>query len=299
MSSVPDMTDKSHQPVSVLGLGPMGQALAAAFLAAGHPTTVWNRTPGKAAGLTGAVIAASVAEAVAASPLVVVCVIDYDATDAILDSAAGELKGRTVVNLTADTPERARRTAEWAAARGIDYLDGAIMTPTVTIGGPDAVFLYSGPRSLYDAHTPTLAALGGSATHLGEDPGRAAAYDVALLGMFWTAMTGIMHAFALAKAENIAAADLAAFARGITDLLSPSLDGIAENIDSGNHPGTFAALASAVASLEHIIHASERHGLDAGLLRAAHALGRQAVDDGHGGDDYSRLADTLRTHATR
>lgn len=31
--------------VTVLGLGPMGAALASAFLAAGHPTTVWNRTP--------------------------------------------------------------------------------------------------------------------------------------------------------------------------------------------------------------------------------------------------------------
>ncbi|WP_344182029.1 NAD(P)-dependent oxidoreductase [Kribbella lupini] len=297
------MTDNSpgnsRTPVTVLGLGPMGQALAAAFLAAGHPTTVWNRTPGKAAGLTGAVVAASAAEAVAASPLVVVCVIDYDATDAILDSAADELTGRTVVNLTADTPERARRTAEWAAAHGIDYLDGAIMTPTVTIGGPDAVFLYSGPRSLYDDHSPTLAALGGTATHLGEDPGRAAAHDVALLGIFWTAMTGIMHAFALAKAENIAAADLAGFARGISDLLSPSLDALAANVDSGNHPGTFSNVTSAAASLEHIIHASERNGLDAAVLKAAHALARQAIEDGHGGDDYSRLADTLRTHATR
>ncbi|MFB7152975.1 NAD(P)-binding domain-containing protein, partial [Streptomyces virginiae] len=33
--------------VTVLGLGPMGRSLAAAFLAAGLPTTVWNRTPGR------------------------------------------------------------------------------------------------------------------------------------------------------------------------------------------------------------------------------------------------------------
>ena len=112
-------------------------------------------------------------------------------------------------------------------------------------------------------------------------------------------MTGIMHAFALAKAENIAAADLAGFARGITDLLSPSMDGLAANIDSGNHPGTFANITSATASLEHIIHASEQQGLDAGVLKAAHALARQAIADGHGADDYSRLADTLRAHATR
>ncbi len=31
--------------VTVLGLGPMGRALAGAFLEAGLRTTVWNRTP--------------------------------------------------------------------------------------------------------------------------------------------------------------------------------------------------------------------------------------------------------------
>lgn len=37
--------------VAVLGLGEMGSALAGAFLDGGHPTTVWNRTPGKGEGL--------------------------------------------------------------------------------------------------------------------------------------------------------------------------------------------------------------------------------------------------------
>lgn len=34
--------------VSVLGLGPMGQALTGVLVAANHRTTVWNRTPAKA-----------------------------------------------------------------------------------------------------------------------------------------------------------------------------------------------------------------------------------------------------------
>ncbi|AVZ74581.1 hypothetical protein SLUN_22845 [Streptomyces lunaelactis] len=37
----------STSPVSVVGLGIMGTALAAAFLKAGHPTTVWNRSAAK------------------------------------------------------------------------------------------------------------------------------------------------------------------------------------------------------------------------------------------------------------
>ena len=42
------MGQETPRPVTVIGLGPMGRAMAAAFLAAGQPTTVWNRTAGKA-----------------------------------------------------------------------------------------------------------------------------------------------------------------------------------------------------------------------------------------------------------
>lgn len=45
------MTGDAPTPVTVVGLGSMGRALAGAFAGAGHPTTVWNRTPAKAAPL--------------------------------------------------------------------------------------------------------------------------------------------------------------------------------------------------------------------------------------------------------
>jgi 6-phosphogluconate dehydrogenase (decarboxylating) len=160
-------SDGHRSPVTVLGLGPMGSALAGTFLARGHRTTVWNRTAATADALVarGAVRAHGVAEAAAASPLVVVCVIDYDAVEAILGDAVDALKGRTVVNLTADSPERARALAAWAGEHGVAYLDGAIMTPTETIGGPAAVVLYSGPQAVFDAHRPALAGLGGTAPY--------------------------------------------------------------------------------------------------------------------------------------
>src|SRR4051812_20584378 len=101
-------------PVTVLGLGPMGRALASAF-AAHHPTTVWNRTPGKGDNLD-VTVAETAAGAIAASPLVVVCVLDYRAVRSILDADA--LKGRTLVNLTGGSPQQAREMAGWAAGHG-------------------------------------------------------------------------------------------------------------------------------------------------------------------------------------
>jgi 3-hydroxyisobutyrate dehydrogenase-like beta-hydroxyacid dehydrogenase len=275
----------------------MGRSLAGAFLAAGVPTTVWNRTPGRDHDLLdrGASGAASAHEAVAASDLTVVCVLDYDAADAVLRTGgtAAALAGRTVVNLTADVPDRARSTAAWASEHGIAYLDGAIMTPTTTIGTPHAVFLHSGPRDLYDAHLPLLANLGGTHTHVGEEIGRAAAHDLALLDVFWTAMTGYAHALAVARAEGVTPRELAPFAAGIAGILPPIFEGVAADVEAGTFSGEGNPLVSAASTMAHVVHTSEAHGIDASVMRAVAGTARRVIDLGHGADDFSRVAEHL------
>ncbi|KUM72260.1 NAD(P)-dependent oxidoreductase [Streptomyces curacoi] len=292
------MSTYADEPaVTVLGLGPMGRALAGAFLDAGLRITVWNRTPGRDRELLdrGATAAESAAEAVAASALTVVCVVNYDAADAVLrqDGVTDALKGRTVVNLTADTPARARDTADWAAAHGIRYLDGAIMTPTTTIGTPDAVFIHSGPREVYDEHRPVLDALGGTHTHLGEDISRAAAYDIALLDIFWTAMAGYAHAVAVARAEGITARELAPFAQGIGAILPPLFEEFAADVDDGTYSGELNPITSAASSMAHIVEASESHGIEAALMRAAEGQARRVIALGHGTDGFMRVTELL------
>lgn len=73
--------------VSVIGLGAMGSALAAAFLDHGLSTTVWNRSAERADALVakGAILSATVADALAASKMTVVCLLNYD----IVHEAAG------------------------------------------------------------------------------------------------------------------------------------------------------------------------------------------------------------------
>lgn len=100
----------SNQSVTVIGLGPMGQAMADAFLDNGHEVTLWNRTASRADALVarGAVLAKSVEDAVQANELVVLSLTDYDAMYAVLEPAADVLKGHVFVNLSSDTPEKTR-----------------------------------------------------------------------------------------------------------------------------------------------------------------------------------------------
>lgn len=138
--------------VTVLGLGPMGRALSGALLGANHHTTVWNRSESKAEVLRarGAVWARTPAQAVATSDVTLINVVDHDVVDALVAQAGDAVDGRVIVGLSTDTPDRARHTAKLVADLGGRYLDGAIMTPTPTIGHQAAVY-FSRDRSRHSA----------------------------------------------------------------------------------------------------------------------------------------------------
>ncbi|MER7946372.1 NAD(P)-binding domain-containing protein [Streptomyces sp. NPDC096079] len=282
-------------PVTVIGLGQMGAALAGAFLDAGHPTTVFNRTPGKAAPLVarGAVAAATVAAAVEASELVVVCVLDYPAVRALLDPVADALRGRVLVNLTSGSPEQARAEAEWAAGHGAGYLDGGIMTTPPGVGDPANMILYAGGPGLLAEHRSTLEVLG-DPVDLGADAGLASLYDAGLLGLMWSVFGGWLHATALAGADGVPAKEFTAVSVRWLRTVSWFLTTYADQIDAGEYPGDDATIDVQVASIGHLLHAGEERGIDGRLPRLHLELMREAVAAGHGGDSYARIIDAFR-----
>lgn len=281
--------------VTVLGLGPMGQTLAGALLDAKYRTTVWNRTPAKADPLLarGAQVVGTPAEAVAAADLVLINVVDHDAVDAVVTAAAGAVADRTVVGLSSDTPERARRTAALVAGLGGRYLDGAIMTPTTTIGTPDARILFAGPRDHYEAGREVFSALG-TPTWLGAEYDRAATFDMALLDLFWTSVGGFLHALGIAEAHGIGATELLPHALGIVEILSPVFTEIAERVQAGRHDDADAPVSSVAASLHHLIATTREAGMDAAALEALARVVAKAVADGRGAQEISALATVPR-----
>ncbi|MEN4473332.1 NAD(P)-dependent oxidoreductase [Mycolicibacterium cosmeticum] len=276
--------------VAVLGLGPMGQALAGALLDAKYRTTVWNRTAAKAGPLQarGAVAAGTPAAAVGAADLILVNVVDHDAVAAVLTAAGDAVAGKTVVGLSSDTPERARRTAELVAGLGGGYLDGAIMTPTATIGTPAASILFAGPRDRYDAGVQVFDALG-TPTWLGPEYDRAAAFDMALLDLFWTSVAGFLHAVGIAKAHGIGPTALLPHATGIVDILTPIFTEIAERADTGHHDDPSASVSSVAASLHHLIATARSAGMDDAALQAFAGVVEKAIADGNGAKEISVL----------
>ena len=292
-----DRSTAQFAPVTVVGLGPMGTALARALLAAGVRTTVWNRSTSRARPLAGegAAVAESLPSAVAAGRLVVVCLRDHDAfRQAVGGMGAEVFAGRTLVHLSSATPDQARETARWAAQRGITYLNGAIMVPTPLMGTPESLILYSGPTSVFDAARAHLAPLG-RADHLGEDPGLASLFDVAMLEVFFAGMTSFLHAAAMMAANGTSARTFLPYAERVVAILPDTLAGLARDVDERSHPGDEDNLAMEAAALDHIVAAAADSGTDSRLAVVMRDLARRAVASGHGADGFSRVVDQLRT----
>ncbi|GGT41526.1 NAD(P)-dependent oxidoreductase [Streptomyces purpureus] len=284
------MTNKTDTPVTVIGLGLMGQALAGAFLKAGHPTTVWNRTAAKADQLVdqGAQLAPSVGDALKAGPLTIICLTDYQAVRELLGAADAELDGTTLINLTSGDSAQARETAQWAEQRGAHYLDGAIMAVPPAIGTAEAMILHSGPKPYFEAHKSTLDALG-TVTHLGADHGLASLYDVAGLAMMWSVLNAWLQGTALLKTAGVDAATYAPFARQIAEGVATWLPGYAEQIDRGSFPAEVSALETDARAMAHLIEESEAVGVNAELPKLFKAMADRAIAAGHGGEQYPVL----------
>ncbi|AZM57139.1 6-phosphogluconate dehydrogenase [Streptomyces sp. WAC 01529] len=284
------MNNTTDTHVTVIGLGLMGQALSRAFLKAGHPTTVWNRTAAKADRLVaeGALLAPTFGDALKASPLTIVCVTDYPALRELLATTDADLAGTTLVNLTSGDSAQARETARWAEQRGARYLDGAIMAVPPVIGTADAVILHSGPESDFEAHKPVLEALG-TVSYLGADHGLASLYDVAGLAMMWSVLNAWLQGTAMLRTAGVDAATYAPFARQIAAGVAEWLPGYAEQIDKGSFPAEVSALETDARAMDHLIEESEALGVNAELPKLIKAMAARSIAAGHGGEQYPVL----------
>ncbi|WP_405787121.1 NAD(P)-dependent oxidoreductase [Streptomyces sp. NBC_01367] len=285
------MTDTTaHHSLTLLGLGDMGTALARTWLAAGHSLTVWNRTPAKAGALAaeGASVAATAADAVAASALVVVCLLDDASVGATLDGI--DLTGKDLVNLTTGTPAEARARAAWAQQRGARYLDGGIMATPTMIGVPEAggYVFYSGSRALFDSRRAALEVPTGS-RFVGEDPGHAALHDVALLSAMWGMFAGISHAYALIEGEDIAPKDLAPLLSEWLGAMGFFVGNAAERLTSRDFTsGVVSNLAMQVTGSGTMLRTAEEQGVSTELVTPyVDLLRRRLAADpaAHGGED--------------
>lgn len=282
--------------VAVLGTGAMGSAIARTVLAAGQPTTVWNRTfaRAQALGAHGAEVADSPEEAVQAGEVVLVCLLDHAAVTQVLSSLASGLAGRRLVNFTSTNPAQARETARWAEKHDAQYLDASIMAGPEDIGSEEGLLFYSGSETVYQEHESLLRGLGGVTEFYGPDPGSAAAYFTGLVNLGYETWDAYLRALAYIEAEG---GDLGRFSPLAEDSVvssGPLLATMAQAAQTGVHPPEVGPLRTHAALIGDLIESRVQAGVDAAPLRQLKAWIDQSVHRGYGEDGFSRIIDEIR-----
>lgn len=290
-----DLRAHSLPRVAVLGLGPMGQALATTLTAVGLPTTAWNRSPRP---LDGVAVVADVADAVGSADVVLVCVRDHTVSRELVARIAPHLApGVPVVNLSTGSSDEAVESATAARGLGVGYVTGAIMVPTPLIGTDDNLVLYAGEAAALDRARPALDALGGTVDVLGEDHALPPVLDIAMLDVFFAGMYAFLHSAALVRSRGIEPSAYLPYAQGIVATLGTELDSLARQFETHSYEGGQANLAMCLSFLEHIVTASDAAGVDGWLPRLLAGVTREQIGRSGGDVDWDVVAEGLTAGA--
>src|SRR4051794_5326913 len=109
--------DTGRPRIGFIGLGLMGSPIAMRLIEAGRPVTIWGRTPAKLAPAiaSGATLASSPRSLAASADVVILCVTDAAAVDAVVFGEDGIAKGATPGSILIDhssiRPESTRHMA--------------------------------------------------------------------------------------------------------------------------------------------------------------------------------------------
>ncbi|NLE82664.1 MAG: NAD(P)-dependent oxidoreductase [Rhodococcus sp.] len=269
----------STASVSVIGLGPMGQAMVRAFLSAGTEVTVWNRTSAKVDAMValGAKPANSVAEALGSNELIVVSLTHYDAMYQVLGQATDQLAGKVIANLSSDSPEKARVGGTWVRSHGAQFLSGGFMSAGDNIEHPASYIFYSGPREVFDAQADLLRPLSPQ-EYLGTDDGLAQVFYQALLVTFHPWILSYHQALALIERSGHDIDQFLPYAVRSAGAYPFFMEEYAKTAKEDGS-GDLAALQMMDAGAQHIIEASEEVGADSTLSHAAQSLWRKAITE--------------------
>ncbi len=129
--------------LAVLGMGRMGQALAARLLDLGNDVTIWNRTAGRAPDLVerGAKEASSVAEAVADVDLAITVLANDDAVKAVALGEGGIRSALAEGAVYVDASTVAPATSEELAKGFERFAAMPVLGPPPQVAAGKAVFL--------------------------------------------------------------------------------------------------------------------------------------------------------------
>lgn len=159
--------------IGFVGLGRMGKPMALNLVRAGFDVAVASRSRGPVEEVVaaGAREAASLAELAAGADVVLTCLPDLVASEAVFlgegGLVAGAHPGLTLIETSTISPTLARRVAGAAAERSAGYLDAPISGGVERAQAGTLTIMAGGDSAHFDAARDVFGSLGSAAHHVG------------------------------------------------------------------------------------------------------------------------------------
>ena len=280
--------------VSVIGLGAMGTALARTLLENGYELTVWNRSTDKARPLVegGASLAETPREAIAASPVTLVCIKSNSDTRRLLESA-GDLDGRQIIELSTGSAPEAKALAEWLREQGANCLIGMICVFPRDIGDAESTIITVGDEALWRQGEPILECLAGKSSYVGEDIGALAILYSALLLPRQGFMFGMIYGALLCKKAGLPLSTYVDQMPLTIKVVHDYYDVFSTSVLLDDYSNPQASIDVYVAAFADTLESFREHGADDRLPRLMANLLERAAKAGLGGQQITALIDLL------
>jgi 3-hydroxyisobutyrate dehydrogenase len=166
-------TGSSRKNIGFIGMGHMGSHMVPRLLHAGYHLTVYDRTAerARAMGQLGARVSQTPRELAESSDVIISCVTNDHALEAVMlapDGAlAGAHTGSVITDMSTVAPQTSRHLFEAAKAVGVSMIDAAVSGSVPQIEQGSLVIFVGGERETYERCKPILDVLGKQNLYLG------------------------------------------------------------------------------------------------------------------------------------
>jgi 2-hydroxy-3-oxopropionate reductase len=208
-----------RQELGFCGPGLMGAPMIRHLLRAGHAVRVWNRSPAKAEALVadGAQVVATPREMAQDADVVLLCVADAAAVEAVVFDAGGLLdehidpgrrpRVRCIVDHSSIPPDATRALAARAAALGVGWVDAPVSGGVAGAQAGTLAVMAGGADADVARVAPILAAYAARVTHMGT-VGAGQTTKLCNQAIVTATVAAIAEAVTLARRSGIDAAKL-------------------------------------------------------------------------------------------
>jgi 3-hydroxyisobutyrate dehydrogenase-like beta-hydroxyacid dehydrogenase len=277
--------------VAFLGLGAMGAPMARRIVAAGFPTTVWNRNHERATPFAalGASVASTPREAAETADVVCTMLSDPAALEAVSDGpdglVAGLQPGKIWLDFSTVTPAASRRAAALARERGADFCDVPVAGSVKPATDGTLKLLAGGDPAVLAKARPILDAVSRETLRFGE-VGQGSAMKLVNNLLFGVTLAAFGEALGLAKQLGLPEKETTGWLLSIP-AVSPYLKAKLDFLAAGGEPAAFQ-LALMEKDLRLMVEAGGGSA-SAPVVDAARGDYERARNAGFGEKDFSHV----------